>query len=162
MTTDDRDAASQHEHSIIVEVANQQIGWLIDESQLQQAVHAVLAGESLNRANISLAIVDNRTIHELNRQFLQHDYATDVLSFVLDQGNGYVEGEIIASVEMAHQLAAGFGWQPNDELLLYVIHGTLHLTGYDDQTADAKQEMRGREIFYLNQFGLTPCYEERS
>lgn len=162
MTTDDRDTASQHEHSIVVEVANQQAGWPIDEEQLQQAIHAVLAGEGLNRANISLAIVDNRTIHRLNRQFLEHDYATDVLSFVLDEDDGYVEGEIIASVEMAHQLAAGYDWKTGDELLLYVIHGTLHLAGYDDQTPDAKQEMRGRELFYLQQFGLTPRYEERS
>src|SRR5215475_2240709 len=101
MTSDDRDAASQHENSIVVEVANQQAGWPIDEGQLQKAIHAVLVGEGLTRANISLAIVDNPTIHKLNRQFLEHDYATDVLSFVLDQDDGYVEGEIIASVEMA-------------------------------------------------------------
>ena len=161
MTTD-RDTASQHEQSNVVEVVNQQAGWPIDESQLQQAVHTVLAGEGFDRANISLAIVDNTTIHKLNRQFLKHDYATDVLSFVLDHDHGYVEGEIIASAEMAHQLAACYGWKTGDELLLYVIHGTLHLAGYDDQTANAKQKMRGREIFYLKQFGLTPRYEERS
>lgn len=161
MTIDDRDAASQQENSIVVEVANQQIDWPIDEEQLQQGIHAVLAGEGLTRARISLAIVDNHVIHELNRQYLQHDYATDVLSFVLEQDTGYVEGEIIVSAEMAHQLAEGFGWKPSNELLLYVIHGTLHLAGYDDLAANDKEQMRGREAFYLKQFGLTPRYEER-
>jgi probable rRNA maturation factor len=134
----------------------------VNEAQLRQGICAVLMGEGFRRAHISLAIVDDLAIHELNRRFLKHDRPTDVLSFVLEQDNGFVEGEIIASAETAACVAKQFDWKPDDELLLYAIHGALHLAGYDDQSAAAKRTMRQRERFYLQQFGLNPRYEERS
>ena len=120
----------------------------------------VLAEEGIQRATISLAVVDDPTIHDLNRRFLQHDYPTDVLSFVLDSGPGYVDGEVIVSADTATAAAARYGWTRDDELLLYVIHGALHLVGYDDQTPAAQQAMRDRERLLLRHFGLVPRYDE--
>ena len=133
----------------------------MEENRLREGICAVLAGEGIQRANISVAIVDDREIHDLNRRFLNHDYPTDVLSFVLEQAEGFVEGEIVISADTAAEFASRFGWAPADELLLYAVHGTLHLVGYDDQTAQAQNEMRERETVYLSQFGLRPRYEER-
>ena len=56
-----------------------------------------------------------------------------MLSFVLEQGDG-LEGEVVVGAETALRAAPQFGWSPHDELLLYVIHGTLHLVGHDDAT----------------------------
>jgi probable rRNA maturation factor len=147
--------------SIVVEIANQQTVVAIDEDRLRRGICGVIAGESVHRANISLAVVDDATIHDINRRFLNHDCPTDVLSFVLEREEGFFEGEIVASAETAARTAQSFGWTPDDELLFYVIHGALHLVGYDDQSIEAQKEMRDREIFYLNQFGLSPRYEER-
>ena len=82
--------------------------------------------------------MDDETIHELNRRLLDHDWPTDVLSFVLEDDGDHLEGEVILSADTAgdgrrrtRQLAA-------EEQLLYVIHGMLHLVGYDDKSdADA-------------------------
>ena len=88
-----------------------------------------------------MAIVDDPTIHELNRRYLDHDYATDVLSFAFEQSPVLIDGEIVVSGYMAAATAARCGWPAEDELLLYLIHGTLHLVGFDDQAPDHAVQM---------------------
>jgi probable rRNA maturation factor len=143
-----------------MEVSNEQELLAVDEGRLREAVGRVLAEEGLRAATISLAIVDDATIRPLNARYLGHDYATDVLSFVLEQSDGSLEGEVIVSAETAIATAARFGWRPEDELLLYVIHGTLHLVGYDDLTPEALNRMRQRERHYCSTFGLEPRYQD--
>jgi probable rRNA maturation factor len=122
-------------------------------------VRHVLEAEGWQDAEVSLAVVDDPTIHELNRRYLGHDYPTDVLSFLLsDDGARRLEGEVVVSADTAARSAEQFGWTAGDELLLYVIHGTLHLAGYDDQSPDDLARMRDRERTHLAAFGLQPRY----
>ena len=107
-------------------------------------------------AAISIAVVDDPTIHELNHKYLDHDWPTDVLSFVLQEDERHLEGEIIISADTAEAAAAEFGWPAAAEQLLYVIHGTLHLVGYRDKTPSEIQAMRAAEAKYLRKFGLEP------
>jgi probable rRNA maturation factor len=139
--------------SIVVQVANRQRR-PVAASRLRSAIKAVLAGEGFDRADISLAVVDDAAIHEINRRYLQHDEPTDVISFMLDQDDGFVDGEIVVSAETAATAAKQIGWSAADELLLYVIHGTLHLASYDDLAPAAKRKMRERERFYLTQLSV--------
>ena len=67
--------------------------------------------------------MDDRTIQQLNRQYLDHDEPTDVLSFLLEREAERLEGEIVVSRDTAACSAPAYGWTPADELLLYVIHG---------------------------------------
>lgn len=143
-----------------ISIADDQQGLILDHARLRIVIESVLRGESIDEAEISLAIVDDPQIHELNRRFLNHDEPTDVLSFLLDQRPGYIEGEIVVSGDTAAARAVQFNWPPEDELLLYVVHGTLHLAGYDDQTPELRGEMRRRERHYLHGFGLTPPYDD--
>jgi probable rRNA maturation factor len=143
-----------------VAIINEQTRHAVDDQRLQSAVRAVLEAEGAVRATVSIAIVDNATIQRLNRDFLAHDCSTDVLSFVLESSEDELDGEIIVSADMAAATSARFGWTTADELLLYVIHGTLHLLGYDDQTPDALAEMQARERHELSRFGLVPRYGE--
>lgn len=143
-----------------IKIADQQQRLTLDRPRLRQAVKAVLQGEGISKAQITVAIVDDPCIHELNRRFLNHDEPTDVLSFALDQRPGFVEGEIVASADTAASRAVEFDWPPEDELLLYVVHGTLHLAGYDDKTPELRDEMRRRERHYLGEFGLVPPYDD--
>jgi probable rRNA maturation factor len=94
----------------------------------------------------------------LHREFLRQDRPTDVLSFLLDETLTRLDGEVIASADTAAKAARRYGGTADDELLLYVIHGTLHLFGYDDQTAKDQQRMRARETRFMREFGLTPRY----
>ncbi len=127
----------------------------VDRKRVREIVRAVLDGEGVADAEISLAFVDNPTIHRLNQRYLQHDEPTDVLSFPLSEPNAArLAGELVIGVEVAVQQAADRGHDVQQELALYVIHGLLHLCGYDDKTDDAAGEMRQRERHYLRELGL--------
>ena len=71
-----------------------------------------------------------------------------------------VEGEIIASAEMAAQMAPEGQWSADAELALYVVHGLLHLCGYDDLTPADRSLMKTREILAMNSLGFNPVYAE--
>jgi probable rRNA maturation factor len=133
----------------------------IDRARLKKAVRLVLQDAGLQSAEVSIAVVTDASMHELNRQYLQHDYPTDVLSFVLDHDvhTQSLDGEIIVSSDYAAREAVRYGWTTDDELLLYVLHGCLHLIGHDDTTPEGKQAMREAEATYLRQFGLEHRYE---
>ena len=139
---------------IQIDINNRQSTQPDQQSRLTEAVRKVLLEEGICNATISLAVVDDKTIHDLNRRYLQHDEPTDVLSFELARGQDHLEGEIIVSAETAAEAAKRLGCRAEDELLLYVIHGSLHLAGYDDTSQEARTIMRGREQYYLDQWNV--------
>lgn len=147
-----------------IATSNQQAATVVDEANLVEAVRLVLTREGIADAEISVAIVDGETMQNLNARFLSHDYDTDVLSFLLEStdtpAGPSLEGEVIVSAATAEREAARFKWTTQNELVLYVVHGTLHLCGYDDQTPETLAEMRSRERMILGELGLTPHYAE--
>ncbi|NOX55820.1 MAG: rRNA maturation RNase YbeY, partial [Planctomycetes bacterium] len=153
-----------------IELTNQQDVLSVDGDFLRAVIQEVLRAEQVRAAEISVVVLDNAAIHELNRQYLGHDYPTDVLSFLLDCEPGEradepggagkrIEGEVIVSAEMARDRAEEFGWRPVDELVLYVVHGLLHLCGYDDQEERDRRRMRAHEKEILRNWNLTPRYD---
>jgi probable rRNA maturation factor len=138
-----------------ISIASPQESVPIDRGRMREVVRAVLDGEAIGEADISLAFVDNSTIHRLNRQFLQHDEPTDVLSFPLSEpGSRKVSGELVIGAEVALAQANERGHDVQAELALYVIHGLLHLSGHDDNAPAAAHRMRERERHYLALLGL--------
>ena len=103
---------------IKVLITNEQSQHAIDGEQLRAAVLGVVDEAEIGAGEVSLAIVDDETIHALNVQYLQHDYPTDVISFVLEQAAGHLEGEVIVSADMAATVAQEYGWPAQHELLL--------------------------------------------
>ncbi len=146
--------------SITVSVSNQTSDPTVDEPRLREAVTHVLESNSIGSAAIGVAVVSDEKIRLLNREFLQHDHATDVLSFPLNATGEMLEGEIAISLDTAARLANEYDWKTVDELLLYVIHGTLHLVGYCDHSETTMAEMRTQEIAMLAHFGLRPHYHD--
>ena len=127
---------------------------------MREIARAVLDGENVKDYEISLVFVDNPTIHRLNKRYLNHDEPTDVLSFPYSAANARkLEGELIVGVEIAKEQADERGHDVQAELALYVIHGLLHLCGYDDKSADDENAMRTRERHYLEQLGLPDIAE---
>lgn len=151
-TSEPQRGDSHHEYRVLV--ANEQSSLAIDESRIQAAVRTVLASSGFTVGNISIAVVDDPTMHELNNQYLKHDYPTDVLSFVLDDSTHTLDGEVIVSADTAIREAAEAGWPAENELLLYVIHGSLHLIGHDDHDPTEQAEMYAAEANCLKQLGL--------
>jgi probable rRNA maturation factor len=140
----------------IIDVADEQSVLKADRHRIRLAVERVLEQAAVRRAEISVAVVEDSTIRELNHRYLDHDCATDVLSFVLAHCEERLDGQIVVSAEMARSQAARYGWSPADELLLYIVHGALHLVGYDDATPADRAEMRRQERTVLARFDLAP------
>ena len=139
---------------IRVSVANP-YEYTIDFQGVKAAARTVLEGEGVAEAKVTLAFVDNPHIHRLNKQFLDHDEPTDVLTFpYTPAGAKKLEGEVVIGAEVAKEYAADRGHDVGLELLLYVVHGCLHLCGYTDTDARGEREMRAKEREYLGKLGL--------
>ncbi len=132
-----------------IAVVDQQHVAAIDRRKLKQVVGAVLQSEGIKEAAIGVALLDDRRIRELNRQYLQHDRATDVLSFTYRRDDGLLEGDIAVSVETAAREAERRGIPLETELAFYVAHGVLHLIGYNDATPDERSRMWQRQVEIL-------------
>lgn len=133
----------------------------VDRGKMREVARAVLVGENVKDYEISLAFVDDPTIHRLNKQYLDHDEPTDVLSFPLSGPEARkLAGELVIGAQVAQREAQERGHDVQAELALYVIHGLLHLCGYDDKTSDKARVMRARERHYLQNLNLPAISEE--
>jgi len=120
-----------------------------DEPRLQRIAETVLAGEGKTVSQLSLVFADHETVLELNREWLDHDWHTDVISFLLEDDP--IEGEVYVDVETAAERHTEFNASMLEEIERYVIHGILHLCGHDDATDEQRNAMRTLEDVYLAQ-----------
>jgi len=143
-----------------ISIATPQKAVPIDRRRVREIVRAVLDGEARADAEISVAFVDNPTIHRLNLRYLLHDEPTDVLTFpTSDPSAKRLSGELVVGAEVAEAQAEERGHDVQAELALYVIHGLLHLCGYSDKSPPEEKAMRLRERHYLQQLGLPDIAE---
>ena len=101
-------------------------------------------------ARLQYVIVDDKIIHDINREFLGHDYPTDVITFPLDED--VLEAEIYISAETARRQAREYRVSVAAECARLAIHAVLHLTGYDDRSGKDRKAMKTREDYYLMRF----------
>ena len=127
---------------------------ICDVQRQKKAIRSIAIDYGWIDGDISVALMNDSEIREVNRKHLSHDYETDVISFDLTSGDQFLEGEIIASLETADREAQDHGWNGDDELLLYVIHGMLHVVGLRDKKPKETKAMREAEQYYLAQFNL--------
>jgi probable rRNA maturation factor len=136
--------------AIRIAVINRQKTLPVDRARVRRVVQSVLRDAKIEEAHVNVAVVDDAAIAKLHEQFLGDPHPTDVLSFVLECSGGRLEGEIAVSADTARAAAPLFAVTPEDELLRYVIHGALHLVGFDDAAPRQRAAMRKREQYYLN------------
>ena len=107
-------------------------------------------------ADLSLALVGDATMSRLHRQFLKKTGPTDVLTFELehDAAGSVTSGEVVTCVPEAARQARRLGVSVERELLLYALHGMLHLSGFDDRTASEFRAMHRMEDDILTRLGL--------
>ncbi len=111
-------------------------------------VRGVMRGEQRQNGVVSVVFSDDRMSRRINRKFFSHDRPTDVMSFPLEEG-GSVEGEIYVNLDKATRQARTYGVSAANETARLVIHGTLHLLGYDDVARGAATVMKDREEYYV-------------
>ena len=125
------------------------------EQLTRRVASIVLDGERLMNAEIGFWFVDDPTIRRLNRQYRARNRPTDVLAFGLSEPHerrrpGAVLGDVVISVTTAHRQAGRLGHSLESELAVLLIHGILHLLGYDHEApAAGARRMRRREAHYL-------------
>jgi probable rRNA maturation factor len=128
-----------------------------DRADLERLAAEVFRGEG-RTLRVSLCLVGEAEIHEVNREFLEHDHPTDVIAFDLrGEGPGGpedVDGEIIVNLDLARTEGNRRGHGAHAELLLYVAHGLLHLLGHDDATSAERERMMGLQRRYLDALGV--------
>jgi len=132
-----------------VEVTNVSGKPALSRRVVEKMVRAVLRGEAVRRGHLAALFVDRRTIQDLNARFLRRRRPTDVLTFPLSEDASRLEGEIYVCVDVAREQARRYHVSIRQELARLLIHGVLHLLGYDDRTAAQRKIMQAREDRYL-------------
>lgn len=141
--------------SLKIEIADQQL-LAVETGRLVEIASAILTDHGISLGELSIALVDDPTIREFNKKYLDHDWETDVISFVLEENEDSLSGQLIVSTDTATRVAAEIGSTMDNEMALYVAHGTLHLVGFDDRDEASASEMRAAEKEYLERFSI-PC-----
>lgn len=136
--------------------------------EVEHAVAAVLTGEGLHTCTVDVFLVDSDRMAELNRDHLEGDGPTDVLSFPLDdpseaEGFGFVPhvGDIVICPEVAKAQAAEHAGDLRAEILLLAVHGALHLLGHDHAEVGERRIMQTLEARYLEALGVEHPGDQR-
>ncbi|MDZ7263440.1 MAG: rRNA maturation RNase YbeY [candidate division KSB1 bacterium] len=121
---------------------------------LKSLAELVLAGENIDRAEIQINLVDDAYMIHLNRTYLKKESTTDVLAFDLSEDTpaAGLEGEIYIGVEQVQRQASDFEASFENELQRMVVHGILHLIGFDDGSEVDRKLMTQKEDDYLTRF----------
>ncbi len=137
-----------------LEITNLQKLYRVNTKKIKNLVKNILKAEKKD-AELNIVFTDNKKIKEMNKTFLGHNYATDVLSFSYHEPacKGSIIGEIIISAEMALKLAKKHKYPVEGEIALYLAHGLLHLLGYNDKHKKDARKMHQREGELLLSFG---------
>lgn len=124
--------------------------------RLRRRLRSALAHVRDAPRSLSVALVGDAVMSRLHRRFLGIDGPTDVLTFPLerDAQGRVLDGEVVVCVPHARRAARLRGIDPGDELLLYALHGVLHLAGYDDTTPRGFRRMHEREDAILRRIGV--------
>ncbi|WP_164908869.1 rRNA maturation RNase YbeY [Candidatus Velamenicoccus archaeovorus] len=132
---------------VCIDIRNRSRKAVPPDGTIRRVVGRVLAAEGVRNAHLSIQFVDDGFIEKLNRLFKGASRPTDVLSFDLSgQGTAdFVFADVVVSVQTAHRTAARLDINPAQEILRYVIHGLLHLLGYDDLTPRTRRKMWRRQ-----------------
>ena len=125
-------------------------GSKVDTSLLMSRARAVLRAVGQSRSELSLSLVDDLEIREINRSYRKIDRPTDVLSFSLFEGEaaefrGGLLGDVVIGIETAARQAAGRHRAVDEEVARLLVHGVLHLLGHDHEDDDDARRMRAEE-----------------
>ena len=133
----------------------------VSEAAVRACIDTLLREEEATLESLSVVLTGHETVHRLNREYLSHDYETDVLSFSLrdpdapsiPEADGatapVVDGEVYVDLDTAAERCEEFDASFEEEALRYVLHGVLHLVGYTDATPEQRMHMRRLEDRYL-------------
>lgn len=121
-----------------------------NESRIRTWIEQVIKEEGRVAGILSFIISNDEFLIKLNREYLQHDFFTDVITFDYSEDLNGVSGDVYISLERVEENARELGIRLSDEMNRVMVHGVLHLLGYNDTDDDKKQGMQEKENYYLS------------
>ncbi|HET6995724.1 MAG TPA: rRNA maturation RNase YbeY [Chitinophagaceae bacterium] len=120
--------------------------------RLKKQIELLFRREGKGLAQLNYIFCSDGELLKINRQYLGHDYYTDIVTFDLSETKTETLGEIYISIDRVKDNAAKLGESVNVELARVIFHGALHLCGYKDKTQKQQEQMREKEEEYLSVF----------
>ncbi len=117
---------------------------------LRKWLKSVISNENFVTGEIYFIFCDDSYLHQINKKYLGHDTLTDIITFSNSDNKQIISGEIYISVDRVEENRKIQNVSFLNELSRVMVHGILHLTGYDDQTTEQKKVMRKKEDYYLS------------
>ncbi len=123
----------------------------VDIATVQKIITLIENGEQCHFRMIEIIFVDEKAIISINKAYLERDYVTDIITFQYEEGasDGCIEGSLYCCAPRIREQAGDYAQPVETEFRRIIIHGLLHLAGYDDQCKANRKKMREREDFYL-------------
>jgi rRNA maturation RNase YbeY len=119
------------------------------ENESRTWIKQVISSLDKELQDLNFIFTTDEYLHNINKQYLQHDDFTDIITFDYSDIDDEIEGEIYISIDRVKENANKFQETFKDELHRVMVHGILHLSGYNDRTETEKEEMRNYENHYL-------------
>ena len=124
---------------------------LFEKRRIKNWLKSLIGNENKRVGNIAIVFCSDNFLLQMNRQYLQHDFFTDVITFDYTE-NDIISGDIFISIDTVRINAQEYEQSFGRELLRVMAHGVLHLCSYDDHTVVQQKTMRTKEEFYLGLF----------
>ena len=123
------------------------------KTKIKNWLKLVAESEVYTLGNVSVIFCSDNYILDINQRFLQHDYFTDIITFDYSEGSK-ISGDLYISVDSVKENSIEYGTDFENELHRVIVHGILHLIGYDDHTDEDVRIMRSKENYYLSLYDL--------
>jgi probable rRNA maturation factor len=142
---------------IVVHLLDRQRSMRIDGRWFRRLARLALRAESVQAATLGVVFVENSAMVQLHQRYFGRKDPTDVITFPLSEPGARLAGEIVISTQVARARAAEFSWPGHVEAGLYLVHGILHLCGYDDRTPAPARRMQVRQEHLLERHLASPA-----
>jgi probable rRNA maturation factor len=118
--------------------------------ELKRVIEALFKKEGKELDRMNYVFCNDEEVRRINRQYLKHDYYTDIITFDLSEGNAAIRGESYISLHRIKANSLELKKSFNEELLRVIFHGALHLCEYDDKSEKKRLQMRKKEDYYIS------------
>lgn len=125
---------------------------LKNKTRLKIFIASIFDHEGKPLKKLDYVFCSDEYLLQMNNDFLQHDYYTDIITFPLSDNHQPIVGEVYVSLDRVRDNASQHNSSVQDETLRVLFHGALHLCGYGDKSAKEVKTMRAKEDFYINLF----------
>lgn len=121
--------------------------------KIVKLIKKIISDEKKIPGDVNFIITNDEHVRKINISFLKHDYNTDVITFDYNTGS-VINGEVYLSLDTVKHNSIKYNVGLNDEITRVIIHGVLHLVGYDDKTAEERRDMKKMEDFWLDYLNM--------